>query len=179
MAPTILEIFTSPSGSDSRKTVFAPGESIQWNIVHTLAPDFQRGTPFRVFWILRRYGEGGINVSSHSNALSVDLIFRMEVTDYYNSKYRWSAHYTKWWYDSIPEIGLVIDRVLPPTTTRQDFIDEILDRRAVPTTTLIFSAGLWELTGVVELPGADITDETRFDVLGGWLYRILPPPFLP
>ncbi|MCP4363901.1 MAG: hypothetical protein GY800_01165 [Planctomycetes bacterium] len=160
MEPTIIDIFTSPAESTQRKKLFGVGESIQWNIVHTISPDSQSGAPFKAFWILRRHKKAGFL----SDDIAFDTIFTPSVVRYHDSAYNPSGmNRTRWTYDSIFEPTVEFDNL-----TREQSINKILYDRSVS----VFIPGVWEFTAVVELTGSEVTDEGRFDVLGGWHYRI-------
>jgi hypothetical protein len=159
MPPAILEIFTTSTESPARKTVFAPGESLQWNIIHTTTPDPAIGESFRVHYILERHQ----NIYAFADDGYFDVIFPVQRIATGDFTYRWRVQANWWWVTSIPRVGPL---TLGPTTRRT-----LLPQLTNAEFDLMFIPGFWRFTAVVEM--LEVASGRSFDVLGDWHYRIL------
>ena len=161
MEPVVLDIYTSSTIRADRKKVFSPGESIQWNAVHTVRDGSFLGRAYKMLWVVEYWA----NIYAQVEGPHFDAVFQPVIVASGEFTYRWETTVNTWWYDRIPAVAAE-----PPLhyTDRRD----TLGRLARGEENLLFGPGMWKLT--VHIRMTEASTGRPFGTKGDWHYMILP-----
>lgn len=157
--PEIFEVWTSARGRVRAKQVFAPGESIQWNIFHR-ADAHESGQAYELRFHLDRIG----NASASSAEAQFDVLWPVHRTYMlrersYDSAFQWDFI----WREAIPDTSTI---EIPMGLTREEALRGLIDADW----NIAFLHGYWRFSAIVQMTepgagGAFASSET-------WMYRI-------
>ncbi len=154
--PVILEVFTSAAGSRTPKKVFFPGDTLRFNIAHTMIPDHEVVT-FEADFRIRRLSP----VKSADEAEDFDIVYHpMVILDRYAYDHTWLSHVT-----SLTKIH----PLAPPADlrgTRTELVDYLVSQ------SMWAVHGYWEFTGIIQFP--DVIGRP-FSLMSHWYYSIESP----
>jgi hypothetical protein len=149
---TILDVYTT-GGDGGRQTVFAPGDSIQFNTYFNLTTDSPNGSMLKVTWFVERYEQVILNGGDDFELLLIRKAFT------YNFQIT-SAEATVMMNMPIPQ---------PPPDTQN--VNSASIQNLVLSDAWALLPGLWKLNTVMEF--TETFAGHQFSVYGDWHYRIL------
>ena len=161
MEPVVLDIFTSSTTRPEPKKVFSPGESLQWNIVHTVRDGSFLGRPYKMTLTMEYWA----NIYGQVEGPHFDAVFKPVVVFSSDFTYVWEYTHIFWWYDRIPVFPL------EPTLIYTDRRDTA-GRLARGDEGMVFGPGIWKFTTYIRMTETSIG--RPFGLKSDWHYLIVP-----
>lgn len=165
MQPLVLDIYTSSKESPSvRKNMFYPGESLQFNAIHTTVDGFPEGEQYRIYWNLEFYDNAWTFEEHDVAGGDFEVIHRPLINTWATFNYHFPVTHNWWWFDSIPTLPED-----PPllSGTKGEVLESIVDGSAGQQ---IFYHGLWTMKVFIRLLLDDL--EIQLSCKGEWCYGI-------
>ena len=156
MEPVILDIFTTPKDSSQRKKVFSPGESIQWNVIHTARDGDFLGRQARVYWYIQHWAL----TSATWEDPKCDALFRSVVVVKHDFTYSSDVQHSWWWSTSIAPFSADIS--IPYDGRKQTLLK--VGGRDVDL--MMYLPGFWKFSAYVRM--TDPETGSPFDTMGDW-----------
>ena len=154
--PVILEVFTSAARSRTPKKVFFPGDTLRFNIAHTMIPGHEVVT-FEADFRIRRLKP----VKSADDRGDFDIVFHpMIILGRYAYDHTWPSHVTY----------LTKTHPLYPPEDVRGSRTEVVE--FVVSQSMWAVHGYWEFTGIIQFP--DVTGRP-FSLMSQWYYSIESP----
>ncbi len=159
MRPSVIDIYTSPKGSNTRKNYFYPGDSIQFNAIHTTIDGFPEGETYNIFWTLDFWGNG----AAVDDGGAFEVVYRPIIIASGTFTYRFRTTHNFWWFDEIPFLGDPLFRV--EGTNRSEYALFLSEGRG----NQIFIPGLWKLTATIK---SSLDIDMPLSTATNWFYGI-------
>jgi hypothetical protein len=160
--PAIVDIYTSPKSDPptEKRGVFRPGtDSLQWNVVMTVAPDLPTGGSYRLRFILQP-----MEIARFYRNDYLEVIWRPQRIAVRDLSYLWQTWWVAW--GTPPEvIPSVPTNTSMPKWPRSKLIHHLAD---LGDDEMLYVPGFWKFTAIIEDTGSD----RHFDAMDGWYYRI-------
>ena len=161
MEPIILDVFTSAKDSPRRKKVFSQGDSIQWNVIHTVDEGDFIGRQYRTYWYIKHWSLAALTWEEPD----CEVLFHPLVMVKDDFTYTSEVRHDWWWSTGIASST----DISVPYDGRRETLLRIGGRDP---DLMMYLPGFWEFTAYVRMTEGDTG--SPFDVLGHWHYLIKP-----